>query len=97
MAASSQFKEDVEVKRMPYIKSLEDVEDVIKAIEKCEKAMIVSTIINVNVREYLTEMAITKNIFVNNVLGPIINVASTLYSLFCLTSSIWYLNSVFNL
>ena len=78
MAASSQFKEDVEVKRMPYIKSLEDVEDVIKAVEKCEKAMIVSTIINVNVREYLTEMAITKNVFVNNVLGPIINVASTL-------------------
>lgn len=77
-AASSQFKEDVEVRRMPYIKSLEDVEEVMKAIEECDKAMIISTIINVNVREYLTEKAITKNVFVNNVLGPIINVASTL-------------------
>lgn len=40
--------------------------------------MIVSTIITVNVREYLTQKATEKNIFVINVLGPIINVASTL-------------------
>lgn len=78
VAVASQFKEDVVVKRMPYIKTLEDVEDVIKAVDECEKAMIISTIITVNVREYLTEKAIGKNIFVNNVLGPVINVASTL-------------------
>jgi len=40
--------------------------------------MIVSTIITVNVREFLTQKAVEKNIFVINVLGPIINVASTL-------------------
>ena len=78
VATASQFKEDVEVKRIPYVKSFEDVEDVIRQVEKCEKAMIISTIITVNVREYLTEKAIGKNIFVNNVLGPIINVASTI-------------------
>lgn len=78
VAVASQFKEDVVVKRMPYIKTLEDVEDVMKAIDECEKAMIISTIITVNVREYLTEKGIGKNIFVNNVLGPVINVASTL-------------------
>lgn len=78
VAVASQFKEDVLVKRMPYIKTLEDVEDVIKAVDECEKAMIISTIITVNVREYLTEKAIGKNIFINNVLGPVINVASTL-------------------
>ena len=78
MAASSQFKDDVEVKRMPYIKTLEDVQEVIEYLDKCENAMIVSTIISVKVREYLTEKAIEKNVFVINVLGPIVNVASTL-------------------
>ena len=78
VAVASQFKDDIVVKRMPYIKTLEDVEDVIKAVDECEKAMIISTIITVNVREYLTEKAIGKNIFVNNILGPEINVASTL-------------------
>ena len=78
VASASQFKEDVEVIRIPYIKTLEDVEEVIDSIDKYEKVMIVSTIIDVKVREYLTEKAIGRNIFINNVLGPIINVASTL-------------------
>lgn len=78
VAAASQFKECIEVKRFPYIKSLEDIEEVIDAIDEYDKVMIISTIITVNVREYLTQKAIEKNIFVINVLGPIINVASTL-------------------
>lgn len=78
VAAASQFKNDVEVKRIPYIKTLEDIEEVMIALDKCDKAMIVSTIITVNVREFLTQKAVEKNIFVINVLGPIINVASTL-------------------
>lgn len=78
MAAASQFKEEVEVRRIPYVKTLEDVEELINSVDKYEKVMIISTIISVKVREYLTEKAIGKNIFVNNVLGPIINVASTL-------------------
>ena len=78
VAAASQFKDSVVVKRLPYIKTLEDVDDVIKSLKDYEKVMIVSTIITVNVREYLTQKATEKNIFVINVLGPIINVASTL-------------------
>ncbi|MBS5928671.1 MAG: kinase/pyrophosphorylase [Clostridium sp.] len=78
VAAASQFGKEVEVRRIPYVKTLEDVEDVISSVSQCEKAMIISTVITVNVREYLTEKAIAKNIFVINVLGPIINVASTL-------------------
>ena len=78
VAAASQFKDEVKVRRIPYVNTLEDVEDVIRAVDECEKAMIISTIITVNVREYLTEKAICKGIFVNNVLGPIINVASTI-------------------
>lgn len=78
MASASQFKDNAEVKRIPYVKSLEDVEDLMKTIEDCEACMIVSTIITVNVREYLTQKCIEKNINIINVLGPIINVASTI-------------------
>ena len=68
----------IEVRRIPYVKSLEDVEDLMRDIKECEKAMIVSTIITVNVREYLTQKCVESNLSVINVLGPIINVASSL-------------------
>ncbi|MDZ4957101.1 phosphoenolpyruvate synthase regulatory protein, partial [Clostridium perfringens] len=48
LAAASQFKGEVEVKRIPYIKDLEDVEDLISEVSECDKSMIVSTIITVN-------------------------------------------------
>ena len=57
-AAASQFSENVEVKRISYIKTLEDVEEFMTEIKNCNNTMIVSTIINV--------------------LGPIINVASSI-------------------
>lgn len=78
IAAASQFDEKVDVKRIPYIKSLEDAEEVMKVVEKCENVIIVSTIITVDVREYLTQRAMEKNISVMNVLGPILNVASNI-------------------
>lgn len=77
-AVASQFQGEVKVKRIPYVKTLKDAEDVVEEVLKFEKAMIISTIITVNVREYLTQKAISKNIFVNNVLGPIVNVTSTI-------------------
>lgn len=78
IAAASQFKEKVEVKRIPYVKTMEDVEDLMKAMEGNDNYMIVSTIITVNVREFLTQKCVEKNINIVNVLGPIINVASTM-------------------
>lgn len=78
LATASQFSKDVEVKRIPYIKSLEDVEDLINAVlEYGNEVIIISTIITVSVREYLTQKGLEKNISVINVLGPILNVASS--------------------
>lgn len=77
-AAASQFNDEVQVKRVPYVKTLEDAEEVIEEIKSQDNAMIVSTIITVNVREYLTQKAIESNVSVVNVLGPIINVASSI-------------------
>lgn len=78
IAAASQFKEKIEVRRIPYIKSLEDVTDFMKSIEEHQNVIVVSTIITVNVREFLTQKCIEKNINIINVLGPIINIASTM-------------------
>ena len=78
LATASQFSKDVEVKRIPYIKSLEDVEDLINAVLEYEnEVIIISTIITVSVREYLTQKGLEKNISVIDVLGPILNVASS--------------------
>ena len=77
-AAASQFDDEVEVRRVPYIKTLEDVEELIKEIREIKNVMVVSTIITVNVREYLTEKGVENNIWVVNVLGPIINVSSSI-------------------
>jgi len=78
IAAASQFREDVEVRRVPYVKTLEDVEELIKEVEGHKDKMIVSTIITVSIREYLTQKGVENNITVVNILGPIINVASTI-------------------
>lgn len=78
LAAASQFKGKVEVKRIPYVKELDDVEYLMNEVNQCESCMIVSTIITVNVREYLTQKCLEKNISVINVLGPIVNVASSI-------------------
>ncbi|MEG2511479.1 pyruvate, water dikinase regulatory protein [Clostridium sp.] len=78
LAAASQFSKDVVVKRIPYIKNLEDVEDLVNAVLEYEgEVIIISTIITVHVREYLTQKGLEKNVSVINVLGPILNVAST--------------------
>ena len=78
LAAASQFKGDVKVKRVPYVKELDDVEDLMKEVNEYENCIIVSTIITVKVREYLTQKCLEKNISVINVLAPIVNVASSI-------------------
>ncbi|MEQ8154715.1 MAG: pyruvate, water dikinase regulatory protein [Clostridiaceae bacterium] len=78
-ATASQFREQVEVKRIPYVKTLEDVDDTIRIIESGEKpCVVVSTVITVNVREFLTQKCVERNINIINILGPIINVAASL-------------------
>lgn len=83
-ATASQFeKGELEIERFPYIKTLEDVEDLIKQVRNTkEKVMIISTIITVETREHLTQKCIENNINIINVLGPIINVASSLLKKF---------------
>lgn len=78
IATKSQFKEVINVKRVPYVKTLDEVEEFIKSIDFSQKVMIISTIITVNIREYLTQKCIENGINIVNVLGPTINIVSTM-------------------
>jgi regulator of PEP synthase PpsR (kinase-PPPase family) len=76
-ATASQFNaEEVEVKRVSYIKDEEDAQKFIYSIEEPENSMVISTIVLVGVRKKLTECCEEKNILINNVLGPCIDMAS---------------------
>lgn len=79
LVVASQFKGKVEVKRYPYIDAEKEVDTIIEEIQDSDKVVIVSTIINVKVREYLHIKACNKNISVINILEPIIsNVSNAL-------------------
>lgn len=75
-ATASQFGEIVEVKRVPYIKTFLDVDEFINNLNYDKNIMIISTIVLVEVREYLVKKSIEKGIHITNVLGPCISMAS---------------------
>ncbi|WP_125154189.1 pyruvate, water dikinase regulatory protein [Clostridium rectalis] len=75
-ATACQFSEMVEVRRIPYIKSFEDVDDFINGIEYPLESMIVTTVVLVDIREFLVERCIERGIRIINVLGPCIGTAS---------------------
>jgi regulator of PEP synthase PpsR (kinase-PPPase family) len=75
-ATASQFNEEVDVNRVPFIKSFEDVNEFINNLEDKKNSMIISTIVLVDVREFLVQRCIETGIHVTNVLGPCISLAS---------------------
>lgn len=80
-SVASQFPDSVVVKKTPYIKTAEDVNNFISKIDSNSKAMIISTIIMIEVKEFLVQRCVEKGIFVTNVLGPGIGIASKLLNI----------------
>ncbi|MEG2353529.1 MAG: pyruvate, water dikinase regulatory protein [Clostridium sp.] len=80
-ASAYQFHNNVTVKRVSYIKSLEAVDLFINSLaigDSNNTIMIVSTIILPDVGQFLTQRCVEKRIPINNILGPVISVASSL-------------------
>ncbi|MCH3965559.1 MAG: kinase/pyrophosphorylase [Clostridium sp.] len=75
-AAACQFSESVQVKKVPYVKSYENVNDFIDGLESKDGILIISTIVLVDVREFLTRRCIESGIPINNILGPCISMAA---------------------
>ena len=77
-SVASQFPGSITIKKIPYLKTAEDVNKFIGKIDSYSKALIISTIIMVDVKEFLVQRCAEKGIFVSNVLGPGIGLASKL-------------------
>jgi|APDOM4702015248_1054824.scaffolds.fasta_scaffold145280_1 regulator of PEP synthase PpsR (kinase-PPPase family) len=77
-ATASQFRGGIDVERVPYLRTCKSVDDFIEGIEEPHQSMVISTIITVDVRKYMLERCIEKNIHVINILGPCINMAAQL-------------------
>ena len=77
-SVARQFPGSIIIKRVPHIKTADDVNTFISKIDNNSKAMIISTIIMIDVKEFLVQRCVEKGIFVSNVLGPGIGLASKL-------------------
>lgn len=77
-ATACQFEERIDVKRVTYIKNFEAVDEFISGIESPNDSMVITTIVLVDVREFLVERCIEKGIRIINVLGPCISTVSRL-------------------
>lgn len=75
-ASANQFSDDIQLERVPYIKSAEDVIRFIDSIEDTKNAVVISTIVLVDVREFLVQRCIEKGINIINILGPCISTLS---------------------
>lgn len=75
-ATLTQFCDKIELQRVPYVKSFEDVNEFINNLDNKDNIMIISTIVLVEVREFLVQRCIESGIPITNVLGPCISMAS---------------------
>jgi [pyruvate, water dikinase]-phosphate phosphotransferase / [pyruvate, water dikinase] kinase len=78
IAAASQFGDKVDIKTIPYVKSLKDVEDAVRNFEVSAPCMVISTIVTADAMEALTKRCAEKNITLIDLLGPIINSAASM-------------------
>lgn len=74
-ATASQFDSDIKIKRVPFIKTREDILNFLNSIDNKE-CLIVSTIVMAEIREFLVVLAVERGINIVNVLGPCINTTS---------------------
>ncbi|MDD3223161.1 MAG: kinase/pyrophosphorylase [Clostridium sp.] len=75
-AAASQFDSEIKVIRVGDIKSVEAADKFIDEIEDSENSVVISTILKVDVRKALTKGCIRREIAINNILGPSIDIIS---------------------
>lgn len=74
-ATASQFGNDIRVKRIPYLKSREEVLSFVNSIEN-KNCLIISTIVVLEVSDFLVQLSVERGINIVNILGPCINATS---------------------
>jgi len=71
-AVAIHFKNNVDIKTIPFVRLLKDVDNAIQIFEKSMPCIVVSTIVSIDIMESLTKRCYEKNITLINLLGPII-------------------------
>lgn len=80
-ATATQFRGNMDYERVPYLKSFKAIDDFIEDIDYPEKCMVISTIITVDLRNYMVDKCAEKNIPIMNILGPCIDMAAKISNL----------------
>lgn len=75
-ATACQFREEIEVIRVPYLKKVEDLKTFFDKIQDKDKCLIISTIVQVDVSEFLIQRCSEMGIRITNILGPSISMIS---------------------
>lgn len=75
-ATASQFECEIEVKRITYVNTFNEVNRFIQGIEDKGNCMIISTVVLVDVCEFLVQRCVENSIQISNVLGPCVSMAS---------------------
>lgn len=75
-ATARQFKEEIIVKRVPYINTFEEANDFIESIKPEDNVMVICTIVLVEVRDFLVQRCIEKGIAITSILGPCVSTAA---------------------
>ena len=72
-AVAIHFKDNVDIKTIPFVRLLKDVENAVQIFEDTMPCIVVSTIVSIDIMDSLTKRCYEKNITLINLLGPIMN------------------------
>jgi len=72
-AVAIHFKNNVDIKTIPFVRGLKDVENAVQIFEASMSCIVISTIVSLDIMENLTKRCYEKNITLINLLEPIIN------------------------
>lgn len=71
-AVAVHFKNNVDIKIIPFVRALKDAEDAAEIFEKSMPCIVISTIVSIDINESLTKRCYEKSITLINLIGPII-------------------------
>lgn len=79
-AALSQFQiGDLRIKRIPYVESFDDIDEVI-SLAKLDESIIIYTLVKPEMRDYLKIQARKENIYACDIMGPIMDIIGQVVS-----------------
>lgn len=77
-AVTINFREHVDIKVVPFVRNCDDVDEAMKKIEYSKPCVVISTIVTLEIVEYITKLCSEKSIILINLIEPIIKSVESL-------------------